>query len=247
MMDRRIIKRGAGLAAACALVGLLLTDVNQAAATSEPHPAIAEGQEIEPTTAAPDASTGSCGVERWSVKTGTDPDAAQVDPGSATSTTISALDALPAPSSLPSDGRIQPTETTVYSVHATLHEYKLEDDSDYHLVLDDGTGDTMIAEIPDPACVGSDSPLRSDIESARGEFDAAYTATDSFQTADVPVTVTGVGFFDYDHGQTGVAPNAIELHPVLDIHFDGTTTLSQRPLTAIPAPPPAAAALLAAR
>jgi hypothetical protein len=28
-------------------------------------------------------------------------------------------------------------------------------------------------------------------------------------------TITGVGFFDYQHGQTGVAPNAIELHPVL--------------------------------
>jgi len=28
-------------------------------------------------------------------------------------------------------------------------------------------------------------------------------------------SVTGVAFFDYDHGQTGVAPNAIELHPVL--------------------------------
>jgi hypothetical protein len=27
--------------------------------------------------------------------------------------------------------------------------------------------------------------------------------------------VTGVAFFDFDHSQTGVAPNAIELHPVL--------------------------------
>ena len=27
--------------------------------------------------------------------------------------------------------------------------------------------------------------------------------------------VTGVAFFDYDHGQSGVAPNAIELHPML--------------------------------
>jgi hypothetical protein len=25
----------------------------------------------------------------------------------------------------------------------------------------------------------------------------------------------GIGFFDYLHGQTGVAPNGIELHPVL--------------------------------
>jgi hypothetical protein len=28
--------------------------------------------------------------------------------------------------------------------------------------------------------------------------------------------VTGVALFDFKHGQTGVAPNAIELHPVLD-------------------------------
>ena len=29
--------------------------------------------------------------------------------------------------------------------------------------------------------------------------------------------VTGVAFFDTDHGQTGVAPNAIELHPILGL------------------------------
>jgi hypothetical protein len=28
--------------------------------------------------------------------------------------------------------------------------------------------------------------------------------------------VTGVAFFDFLHWQTGVAPNGIELHPVLD-------------------------------
>ena len=27
-----------------------------------------------------------------------------------------------------------------------------------------------------------------------------------------------LGFFDFEHGQTGVAPNAIELHPVLRFH-----------------------------
>jgi len=27
--------------------------------------------------------------------------------------------------------------------------------------------------------------------------------------------VTGVAFFDFKHGQTGVAPNGIELHPIL--------------------------------
>src|SRR4029079_3494069 len=77
------------------------------------------------------------------------------------STTIASLDAIPAPSNLPSNNRVQPTETTVYVVSATLTEYKLETDSDYHLVLSDGSGHTMIAEIPDPACVGSSSPLLS--------------------------------------------------------------------------------------
>jgi hypothetical protein len=31
--------------------------------------------------------------------------------------------------------------------------------------------------------------------------------------------ITGVGFFDRDHGQTGAAPNVIELHPVLKVEW----------------------------
>lgn len=30
----------------------------------------------------------------------------------------------------------------------------------------------------------------------------------------IPVHVTGIGFFDFIHGQTGVAPNGVELHLV---------------------------------
>jgi len=33
------------------------------------------------------------------------------------------------------------------------------------------------------------------------------------------VKINGCGFFDFLHGQTGVAPNGIEIHPVLDIQF----------------------------
>jgi hypothetical protein len=36
----------------------------------------------------------------------------------------------------------------------------------------------------------------------------------------VIVVVTGVGFFDFLHGQTGAAPNGIELHPVLKIELE---------------------------
>jgi hypothetical protein len=183
------------------------------------HSALPDREETEAVVAHQNSSTGSCGVERWSVKTGTDADAGLINLGSTTSTTIASLDALPTPGSLPSNNRIIPTETTVFRLQATLTEFKLEADSDYHLVLGDGAGHTMIAEIPDPACVGSSSPLLSGIQNARSEFDARYTPSGSFQTVNVPVTVTGVGFFDFLHGQTGVAPNGIELHAVLNVQF----------------------------
>jgi hypothetical protein len=199
---------------ACALVATAIA--SQAGPRRSPKP---DAEEHEDVVRHAGALTGSCGVERWSVKTGTDADAGSINLQSTSQTTIAALDAIGAPSNLPANNRVKPTETTVYQLHATLTEYKLEADSDYHLVLSDGAGHTMIGEIPDPSCVGSSSPLLSSIQKARSEFDAKYTATGSFKTANVPVTVTGVGFFDFNHGQTGVAPNAIELHAMLDVQF----------------------------
>lgn len=175
--------------------------------------------------AAPTQLLAQCGVERWSVKTGTDPDAGKVNLNSSSNTTIASMRAIPAPSPIPSNNRVAPTETTVWVINATLTEFKLENDSDYHLVISDASGNTMITEIPSPTCVGSTSPFLSAIQNARAKFDAQFTATTSFQTVNAPVQIIGVGMFDFLHGQTGVAPNGIELHPVLDIIFNpGTQT-----------------------
>lgn len=225
-----------------ALVGLAPTYLAHiGVAQSHQQPNHDSETDHEPLNTSPLSSTGSCGVERWSVKTGTDADAGRINLGSTTQTTIAALAALPAPSTLPSNNRIQPTETTVYQLHDTLTEYKLETDSDYHLILDDGSGHTMIVEIPDPACVGSSSPLLPGIRTARAEFDAKYIPNGTFQTANVPVTVTGVGFFDFLHGQAGVAPNGIELHAVLDVQFGSGGTPTPTPTaTKTPTPTPTA-------
>jgi hypothetical protein len=161
-----------------------------------------------------------CGVERWSVKTGTDADVGRVNLNSSTNTTISAMRAPAAPSPIPANNRVAPLETTEWVINATLTQYKLESDSDYHLILQDAGGLTMIAEIPSPTCVGAGSPFFAGIQNARSEFNARFTATTSFQTANIPVQIKGVGMFDFLHGQTGVAPNGIELHPVLDIIFN---------------------------
>jgi len=170
------------------------------------------------------ASAFACGVERWSVKTGTDPDAHLVNLNAPTTTTISNLRSLTAPNPIPANNRVQPTETTLWVINCTLTEYKLESDEDYHLVIADSSGNTMITEIPAPTCVGSGSPFLSGITNARNEFNAKFNVTTSFQTANIPVQVTGVGMFDFLHGQTGVAPNGIELHPVLDIIFNPSSS-----------------------
>jgi uncharacterized repeat protein (TIGR01451 family) len=166
----------------------------------------------------------TCGVERWSVKTGTDPDAHLVDLNNATPTTIADMRGWPTPGTIPDNARIAPYETTVWVVDGTLTLYKLETDVDYHIVLQDNSGNTIVTEIPLPGCVGPSSPFAAAIAHARAQFDARLTATTSFQSANIPVRVTGVGMFDFIHGQTGVAPNGIELHPIIDIVFKSTPT-----------------------
>jgi hypothetical protein len=168
----------------------------------------------------------ACGVERWSVKTGTDPQAPSVVLSSYVSSTIYNFHQSVRPGSLPSNGRVAPRETTQYRFSATLTKYVREADSDYHLVVQDSSGRTMIIELPASNCVGVGSPFGPGISRARQQFDARFTATTSMKTTSTAVTVKGVGFWDFIHGQTGVAPNGIELHPVLDITFGGAVSLA---------------------
>jgi hypothetical protein len=165
---------------------------------------------------------GGCGTERWSIKTGTDSQAGQVALGHPQATTIGTLGALPAPHTLPSQ-RISPTELTEFTLkNVTVKEIKLESDSDYHLVLTDSTGATMVAEIPAPQCIQGASPWAAQIAAARRIADGQYAHPGSFTA-----TLAGIGFFDNPHGQTGGAPNAIELHPTIAICVGQDCALGQ--------------------
>lgn len=182
-----------------------------------------------------------CGVERWSVKTGTDPDASKVNLSTYTSNTIYNMLQSTRPASLPSNARVAPRETTQYRVTGTLIGYKRESDSDYHLVIQDGSGRTMIIEIPSINCVGAGSPFANGIKNARAQFDSKLTATSTYKTVTAPVAIKGPAFWDFLHGQTGVAPNGIEVHPVLDIQFTGSITASNPSIMTLGAEAPPAA------
>jgi hypothetical protein len=168
-----------------------------------------------------------CGSERWLVKTLSDPEATKVNFAPVDST-IGYLSGLRAPPTLPGENRIAPTELQVYLLHAVLLDYKRESDDDFHLIIADQTDRTrtMIVEIPAPNC--ADASAEKLLESARCQFTSQFVDPGRYWswTRPVPdqvgqqgalIEVTGVGFFDFDHGQNGVAPNAIELHPVLSI------------------------------
>ena len=161
----------------------------------------------------------TCGTERWSIKTLSDPGALSVSL-TPRSTTIAALRARTAPATLASS-RIGPVELTTYRIHARLVEFKLEADSDVHLVVaDPSTGGTMIVEFPASACLSATRAIvRSKISATRAALIAACGQPSSTHLTHLTgaATITGVGFWDYQHGQTGVAPNAIELHPVLAV------------------------------
>jgi hypothetical protein len=136
-------------------------------------------------------------------------------------------------------------EASTHTVQASLLEMRMENDEDIQLVIADprNNSETMIAEFPNQNCTDA-SIKKKEMEDARSTFlkacgvseqqllqnllqaepspPSGEGAQDRESTAPFiqlsgSAMITGVGFFDTIHGQAGVAPNGIELHPVLQV------------------------------
>jgi hypothetical protein len=118
-------------------------------------------------------------------------------------------------------------ELTVYRlIGVRLFNARIEEDGDIHLVIRDKYDRKMIVEFPNIVCKGAkDSSHRADMKQARDDF-ATICGVPTWRTRTTKASprdltgaasLEGVGFFDLKHGtpQVGVAPNNIELHPVL--------------------------------
>jgi hypothetical protein len=193
------------------------------------------------------------GSERWNVKVANDPDAltGKIDLMPGTPLTISQVNDQIKPGSYPVGGRMN-VEKKVYAVRGFLslfkHEGGKKGDQDYHVVITDQPGQfeedeqkppnghSMVVEFPDTKCFAgktggpNTSALAQAITDARATFENHIDwPKETRLTQPIPVTVTGVGFFDFDHGQTGRARPRIgadgkrkvfELHPVTEIVFE---------------------------
>jgi hypothetical protein len=82
----------------------------------------------------------------------------------------------------------------------------------------------MITEFPNTRCKGAASSIKkAAMARARKRLFARCgpIGSSSFKKLHGKAVLKGVAFFDILHGQTGVAPNGIELHPVLRFRMKG--------------------------
>ncbi|HVA67486.1 MAG TPA: hypothetical protein VNK24_11275 [Elusimicrobiota bacterium] len=166
---------------------------------------------------------------RWDVKTLSDTQADQVNM-TPEDTTIGNLTSLPSPitsEKTEPSGRA-PAELQVWRLdNVILVGARHEGDGDYHVILrDPDTGATMIAEIPDPNNAGAQaSPYAAQLAAVRSRFDQSFGAPGAYPQPmlrlNVRATIWGAGFFDFVHDQDGVAPNGVELHPVMGFQVNG--------------------------
>ena len=164
----------------------------------------------------------ACGRERWPVKVASDPDAQRIV-AAPEPTNIALLSQILAPLHPENrrDSRYAPTEPKTFEVTGSLIVIKPEDDQDYHIVIRDQRGRTMIVESPHPDCA-TGSRFGQEISAVRSKIEAHFGGPILRKTRpqNLRVSVTGIGFFDRKHGQEGVATNGIELHPILEIVFN---------------------------
>jgi hypothetical protein len=93
-----------------------------------------------------------CGTDRWGVKTVRDQGAGQIN-WKVTASSVSAQCSIPRTITLWKTLPRQADEMQLYQIPCILVGLGKETDSDFHLIIrDPQSGETMVAEIPDPAC-----------------------------------------------------------------------------------------------
>jgi hypothetical protein len=147
---------------------------------------------------------GACnGIERWDVKTLTDDEKGKVQLSNPMASSVQELLSLPAPAFHDDNPRVDPEKKT-FSVVASVVGHKFEEDQDFHGVIADEAGRTMVVEFPDPAYAEGSRVLKQ-ITSARRQFLKHFQEPTKkfavYKTSPVKVRVVGVGFFDKIHGQ----------------------------------------------
>ena len=170
--------------------------------------------------------TQDCGHERWNIKTLSDIDTSRINFKQIIPSTIHEQILFPKPSRLP-NFRLPLLETLIYTIDCYIIGYKLEADKDIHFIIEDPiTKERMVAELPSPLCSNIQKTSRYNLFVSLQNYvkNNIGKATTKFNYLKTPilVTMTGVGYFDFIHGQNGMPKNGREIHPILNIEIRKT-------------------------
>ncbi len=155
------------------------------------------------------------GTELWAQKILTDSETDSIVTSPIDATTIAELVALDTEGEkrTKKNPRLAFEEQVVRVTDVLIRKVILENDNDYHLVIQDRDGNHMIAEIVDPDCANAqNSAFADEYYDVRATMDKYASKFMNYE-----FTITGVLFKDRFHNQTGAAPNNLEIHPVLKL------------------------------
>jgi len=188
----------------------------------------AAADQLTPVLPAPGGrSTPRLRISRWPVRTGSDPDAANID-DTPVPATVEKLIAEPRPEGMRDltnehpeyqNRRAEGVEMTVYRVEAVVVGCKLQINGSYHLILRGTSGKTMLANCPDPHTVDPESRWAKQIAAVRAQVEKKVQPRAALQKFEARTRIVGVGYFNRAHGQVAAAPNGIELTPVLQLEW----------------------------
>jgi hypothetical protein len=163
-------------------------------------------------SARPAENDTGCNVRLKGLKTLSDPQRGLVNLHPK-NTTVTAINALPQPHPTPKT-RSTDFSRHVWRVSPQVTEFKLEGDSDIHLILF-GDGAYLIAEMSAAQCLPKNTRDRKAIVAVGKKFETnCGKPTKKWQKLGAVVSISGVGFFDIPHMQNPHAGNFAELHPV---------------------------------
>lgn len=157
------------------------------------------------------------GIERWEVKVLADDEKHLVN-FDAIPTTVNWLRKQKVKRES-GDKTRQGIEFKTYAIKAYVKFYKYEPDGDLHIIVADtwGSSKTMVVEVPGPDCkLVKSSGMQDHYQDVWDNIEKNTTREKDgkYYMKKKRYTIYGVAFMDFDHNQTGMAPNNLELHPV---------------------------------
>ncbi|UKN00976.1 hypothetical protein K6119_14670 [Paracrocinitomix mangrovi] len=131
-------------------------------------------------------------------------------------TTVDSIGSIDVPEADKESVRME-IEKRTFTITAKVHKLSKHRDGDWKVKLTDGNDKYVNCESPNMGCEYiSNSIFYDKMEKVR-----LWIETNKDSLEGTTVTITGVAFIDIDHKYPrNAAENEIELHPILDIHYE---------------------------